>query len=135
MVEQMFAVNTNYLTTCLRSIMDTQVNTAEVDMWNTVKKVVSTLIVFAVAYNVVTVMFATPSDVALLMLAILAIILFVAGIVSSSTRNSPLKLGSISRAEFYGVVVFLVSIMLFMFTKIDQTNARIDQIMVILMQN
>ena len=103
-------------------------------MWNTVKKVVGTLIVFAVAYNVITVMFATPSDIAILMLAILAITLFVAGIVSGSTRNSPLKLGSIDRAEFYGVVVFLITIMLFTFTKIDQTNARIDQIMIILMQ-
>jgi hypothetical protein len=115
--------------------MDTQVNTAGVDMWNTIKKVIGTLIVFVVAYNIITVMFATPSDVAILMLAILAIVLFVAGIASGSTRNSPLKLGSINRAEFYGVVVFLVSIILFMFTKIDQTNARIDQIMIILMQN
>lgn len=130
----MFVASTNYLTTRLRSIMDTQVNTTEVDMWDTVKKVVGTLIVFAVAYNIVTVMFAMPSDIAILMLAILAIILFVAGIVSGSTRNSPLKIGSINRAEFYGIMVFLVSIMLFMFTKIDQTNARIDQIMIILMQ-
>ena len=104
-------------------------------MWNTIKKVVGTLIVFLLAYNVITVMFSTPSDVAILMLAILAVVLFATGIISGSTRNSPLRLGSINRAEFYAVVVFLITINLFLFTKIDQANARIDQIMIILMQN
>lgn len=96
-------------------------------MLNIIKFIVVTVVSLLMVYVVITGLFETPPDVALVMLGIAGAILAIIGILTSVRRNSPIRVGVINRAEFYGVVVVLV-------TYIFYLNTRIDQIMLLLMQ-
>lgn len=62
-------------------------------------------------------------------LAVVGLILAIIGVLASITRNSPIKVGAISRSEFYGVMAVVLSVGVALYIA---TQNRIDQIMLIL---
>lgn len=58
---------------------------------------------------------------------IFGITMAIISVLRNTKRQSPIKVGAITRAEFYGVIIALISWIFII-------NNRIDQIMLILMQ-
>ena len=88
-------------------------------MLNIIKRVVVLFIALLMGYVILTGIYATPVNVALFLLMGMGIILLVIGIISNIKRSSAIKLGVINRAEFYGVVVFLMGFMMYQNNRID----------------
>ena len=102
-------------------------------MWGTAKGIVvafisgmMTFLLFNLIFNIPP-LSPTGQTVAISIFGLLGLILLVIGLLSNIKRQSKAKLGTINRAEFYGMVTILLSVMLYM-------NTRIDQIMIMLVQ-
>lgn len=89
-------------------------------MINILKAIVVSIIIVLMSFVVVTSLLGTPSDIALFILIGLGIALMIFGILSNVKAGSPIRIGVINRAEFYGMVVAMVSYMIYMNTRIDQ---------------
>ncbi len=96
-------------------------------MWNIAKQVVAVAIAVLMSYVILTGIFATPSRVAVFLVIGLGILLLIIGILSNLKKGSSVRIGTINRAEFYGVIVAIIGYMIYM-------NTRIDQIMLELMK-
>lgn len=90
------------------------------------KRVIALFIAVVIIYMIVSSFWGVVSDTTTFILMGLGILLVVIGILSNVMRSSPIKVGTINRAEFYRVVVALVGYIMYV-------NTRIDQIMIKLM--
>ena len=113
-------------------IMRHQINWEGIDMWNRLKIIVVWLIVclmFVIFYSIIanTQLSLEVLSISILVLAILGATLTLLGVFSNIKRRSKIKVGAINRAEFYGVLVTLISALFYL-------NTRIDQIMMLLAQ-
>jgi hypothetical protein len=97
------------------------------DMLSIIKRVVVVIVSLLMAFVVITELYDTPPSVALVTMGLAGALLAVIGILTNVRRSSPVRVGVINRAEFYGVVVVLISCIIYL-------NTRIDQIMFMLMK-
>jgi hypothetical protein len=108
-------------------------------MLNTLKWVIAVLLTIAFILVLFSV-FALGSQTQLFnsILILLSLILVIIGVITAITRQSKLSLGTINRAEFYGVIGalfgFLMTLYVAMNGRLDAVNGRIDAIMLILMK-
>ena len=107
-------------------------------MLNILRIVISALLVIAAILALVNI-FALGSQTQLFNYILLGLSLSLAiiGVIIALTRHSKLSLGTINRAEFYGVAGSLLALMMTLYVamngRIDTMNGRIDDIMLILM--
>jgi asparagine N-glycosylation enzyme membrane subunit Stt3 len=107
-------------------------------MLNILKIVIAALLIMAIILVLVNV-FALSSQTQLFnyILIGLSLLLAIIGVITALTRHSKLSLGTINRAEFYGVTGFLFGCMMTLYVamngRFDTMNGRIDDIMLILM--
>ena len=89
------------------------------DMLNIIKRIVAGLVALLMTYTILTGMFATPNDIALYMLIVAGIVLLIVGLLTNIRRMSRISLGTISRAEFFGVIAVLIGWMFMLNNRID----------------
>ena len=98
------------------------------DMWKSVQWILFTLVGIVTVMIIISV-FASLTDLfgpLGIALIVLGIVLALVGFFTNVTHNSPVKVGTISRAEFYGVMIALAG---WIFQVQTTLNGRIDQIM------
>lgn len=83
------------------------------------KKVLYAAILIVFILAIVTTFSGISNTVVVIILMALGFILFVVDMLSKITRNSPLKIGGLTRGEFYGILVIMVSYLMYLNTRID----------------
>ena len=78
----------------------------------TLKRFVAVFSAAVILYAAVAVIYSLPYDSLPPILAGLGVVLLVISIISNTKRNSPIKLGTANRGEFYAVIILLISILL-----------------------
>jgi asparagine N-glycosylation enzyme membrane subunit Stt3 len=108
-------------------------------MLNTLKIVIAVLlmmVIILVLFNVLAL--GSQTQLFNYILIGLSLILTIIGVITAFTRHSKLSLGTINRAEFYGVIAFLFGCLMTIYVamngRLDIVNGRIDNIMLILMK-
>ena len=92
--------------------------------------IVALFIVIFLVISILSIIFSPLADIAWIasqVLIGLGILLFIMGILNSLIRHSAMKIGALSRAEFYGVVIAMIGYMFML-------NLRIDTIFTLLAQ-
>jgi len=92
-----------------------------------IKRVVAAVVILSMSYVLITTFYGTPTKLALVVSGGAGVLLALVGTLSNLHRSSPIRVGTINRAAFYGVVVFLTTCMIYL-------NTRIDQIMITLVK-
>ena len=85
------------------------------------KGIVAGVITALILYAIVAIIYNAPYSVIPPILAVFGALLLVLSIASNIKRDSPVKLGTASRGEFYAVIaiLILISVLLYMNDRID----------------
>ena len=102
-----------------RIIIGHQLLVEEDSMPNILKRAIVLAIVIVFLWGIFTTFYTTPSYVTALLLIILGVTLAVVDIVSKTTRHSAIKIGAISRGEFYGIITVMVGCLFYLNVRID----------------
>ena len=114
--------------------MGQQIRLEGFNMWNIIKGFVVALIGGLIVGIIISMSFVVPQpspegiNIGVLILGILGITLLLIGIFTNITKQSKLKIGTLSRSEFYGVLTVLIAAFFYL-------SNRIDQIMLLLAQS
>lgn len=104
-------------------------------MWLKILKVIIgiAIVILLVYFTTITMLITKYQITGLLplILVILGFALALIDVLSNIAKSSPIKVGGINRAEFYGVMTVVIGSGISMYLS---TQSRIDQIMLILMQ-
>lgn len=92
------------------------------------KKLVANIVMLVVTCVVIDSMFNMPSYFTAYMVIASGVLLFLVNYLSNVKRNSPIRVGSINRGEFSGVVVVILEAFFYLNTRIDTLFSLISQI-------
>jgi len=94
---------------------------------NILKKTVATIVIFLMAWAVVSTMFNISGYITAYLIIAMGAIMFLVNFLSNIRRNSPISVGAINRGEFYGVVVVMFGAFFYLNTRIDALFTIISQ--------